>query len=76
MVFYEIRFHTQPNILFACSVHPNVTANSRNIIDHREDILELTVAENTDLILECDYDEKQETVIGKNRMNRRTAVSK
>ncbi len=67
MIFYEIAFDKQPKLLFACSIRPDITDHSRNVIDHRTDILEITRAEDTDMILECDYGNMQETVMVQKR---------
>ncbi len=61
MVFYEIDIRSQPKIVFACSTNNRMTEQSRNIIDHREGMLELSMAENTAMLHQCEYDTGQET---------------
>ncbi|MBQ8508828.1 MAG: helix-turn-helix transcriptional regulator [Clostridia bacterium] len=45
MVFYEIRITSQPRIRFACSDTLELRPGSRNIIDHRRDMIELSLNE-------------------------------
>ncbi len=57
MVYYIINPISQPELLFAnCTVN-TVDESSRNIIDHREDVIELSYFENFSghMILETEY---------------------
>jgi len=49
LVFYEIHIHTQPIIRFAITLYNKVRPNSKNIIDHRKDMIELAFNENADV---------------------------
>ncbi len=46
MVFYVIEPVSQPEILFACSIVTELDESSRNILDHREGVIELSYSEN------------------------------
>ena len=54
MTFYEIRLTAQPKIRFACCV--TAEQPGRNIIDHRQDLMELSIADNTDIYIETEYE--------------------
>lgn len=56
MVFYEIRITAQPVIRFAHTVCVRVLPESRNIIDHRRDMIELSCCDNSDMFLKTEYE--------------------
>ena len=56
MIFYEIRITAQPVIRFACTTFGRVLPESRNIVDHRRDMIELSCCDNSDIFLKTEYE--------------------
>ncbi len=57
VVFYVVEPISQPEILFACSVVNDMQEGSRNIIDHREGVIEIEAHKNLngDMIVQTEY---------------------
>lgn len=52
MELYVLEIISQPKIEFACSLAEHLTASSLNIIDHRENLIEIAVIEGADMLVE------------------------
>ncbi len=55
MVFYRLKLHSQPELRFACATSVLADQTKRNIIDHRENMLELTLNTKLTYTLEDGY---------------------
>ena len=52
MELYVLEIISQPKIEFACSLAEHLTASSLNIIDHRENLIEIAVIEGADMLVD------------------------
>lgn len=54
MILYTVHFRSLPRMAFVCSLTDTLTDRNRNVIDHRQNMIEITLTSGCDRIVETE----------------------